>query len=118
MADHPHTIDRWDDTTGETSIEQIAAVGDYLVALETYRAAVQRWPNVKITLRNRARVIEQSWGGLTEPSLRQLVPPWWLGVAGPQVRRKLFANPQRCQPILVGHLGETRAMCRGLGASR
>ena len=63
MADHPHTIDRWDDTTGETLIEQIAAVGDYLVALETYRAAVQRCPNVKITLRNRARVIEQSWGG-------------------------------------------------------
>ena len=29
MADHPHTIDRWDDATGE----QIAAVGNYLVAL-------------------------------------------------------------------------------------
>jgi hypothetical protein len=29
MADHPHTIDRWDDTTGETLIEQIAAVGEY-----------------------------------------------------------------------------------------
>ena len=37
MADHPHTIDRWDDATGENLIEQIAAVGDYLVA--TYRAA-------------------------------------------------------------------------------
>jgi hypothetical protein len=74
MADHPHTIDRWDDTTGETLIEQIAAVGDYLVALETYRAAVQRWPNVKITLRNRARVIE---GGF-----RQLAPPWWLAPPG------------------------------------
>ena len=35
MADHPHTIDRWDDATG--------------------------WPGRKITLRNRARVIEQSW---------------------------------------------------------
>jgi len=31
------------------------------VALATYRAAVQRWPNAKITLRNRARVIDQSW---------------------------------------------------------
>ena len=41
-------------------IEQIAAVGDYLVALETYRAAVKRWPKDKIT-RNRARVIERSW---------------------------------------------------------
>jgi hypothetical protein len=36
-------------------IEQIAAVGDYLVALATYRAAVKRWPKDKITLRNRAR---------------------------------------------------------------
>ena len=62
MADHPHTIDRWDDATGENLVEQIAAVGDYLVALETYRAAVKRWPKDKITLRNpRARVIEQSW---------------------------------------------------------
>jgi hypothetical protein len=24
MADHPHTIDRWDDATGENLIEQIA----------------------------------------------------------------------------------------------
>ena len=61
MADHPHTIDRWDDATGENLIEQIAGVGDYLVALATYRAAVQRWPNAKITLRNRARVIERRW---------------------------------------------------------
>jgi hypothetical protein len=55
------TIDRWDDATGENLIEQIAAVGDYLVALAAYRAAVQRWPNAKITLRNRARVIEKTW---------------------------------------------------------
>ena len=62
MPDHPHTIDRWDDVTGENLVEQIAAVGDYLVALETYRAAaVKRWPNAKITLRNRARIIERSW---------------------------------------------------------
>ena len=61
MADHLHTIDRWDDATGENLIEQIAGVGDYLVALATYRAAVQRWPNAKITLRNRARIIERSW---------------------------------------------------------
>ena len=51
MADHPHTIDRWDDATGENLVEQIAAVGDYLVTLETYRAAVKRWPKDKITLR-------------------------------------------------------------------
>jgi hypothetical protein len=46
---------------GENLMEQIAAVGDYLVALETYRAAVKRWPKDKITLRNRARVLERSW---------------------------------------------------------
>ena len=57
----PHTIDRWDDATGELLVEQIAAVGDYLVAVETDRAAIKRWPKDKITLRNRARVIEQSW---------------------------------------------------------
>ena len=56
MADYTHTIDRWDEATGENLIEQIATVGDYLVALETYRAAVRRWPAAKITLRNRARV--------------------------------------------------------------
>jgi hypothetical protein len=61
MVDHPHTIDRWDDATGENLIEQIAAVGGYLVALETYRAVVKRWPTAKITLRNRARIIERSW---------------------------------------------------------
>jgi hypothetical protein len=61
MPDHPHTIDRWDDATGENVIEQIAGVGDYLVALQTYLAAVRRWPGAKITLRNRTRVLEQSW---------------------------------------------------------
>jgi hypothetical protein len=61
MANHPHTIDRWDDATGADLIDQIAAVGDYTVALETYRAAVKRWPKDKITLRNRTRVLEWSW---------------------------------------------------------
>ena len=61
MADYTHTIDRWDEATGENLIERIAGVSDYQVALETYRAAVKRWPKDKIRLRNRARVIEQSW---------------------------------------------------------
>jgi hypothetical protein len=61
MVDYTHTIDRWDEATGETLIERIAGVSDYLVAVETYRAAVKRWPGAKITLRNRTRVIEQSW---------------------------------------------------------
>ena len=61
MADYTHTIDRWDEATGENLIERIAGVSDYLVALATYHAAVKRWPGAKITLRNRARVLEKSW---------------------------------------------------------
>jgi len=53
MADYTHTIDRWDEATGENLVEQIAAVGDYLVALAAYWEAVKRWPKDKITLRNR-----------------------------------------------------------------
>ena len=56
-----HTIDRWDDGTGENLLEEIASVGDFLIALQTYLAAVRRWPDAKITLRNRARVLEKSW---------------------------------------------------------
>jgi hypothetical protein len=47
MAGYTHTIDRWDEATGENLIERIAGVSDYLVALETYRAAVKRWPGAK-----------------------------------------------------------------------
>jgi hypothetical protein len=31
-ANHPHTIDRWDDATGEPLVEQIVGVCDYQVA--------------------------------------------------------------------------------------
>ena len=55
------TLDRWDEATGENLIERITAAGDYQVAVETYRAVVKRWPKDKITLRNRARVLEWSW---------------------------------------------------------
>ena len=60
MKDHQHTIDRWDDS-GDNLIEEIAAVSDFMVALATYKAAIERWPKDKITLRNRARVIEKNW---------------------------------------------------------
>jgi hypothetical protein len=42
MPDHPHTIDRRDEATGENLFERIAGVSNYTVALETYRAAVER----------------------------------------------------------------------------
>jgi hypothetical protein len=65
MPNHPHTIGRWEDATGEDQIEQIAAVSEP-GAVETYRAAVKRWPKDKITPRNRARVIERSWRGVAD----------------------------------------------------
>ena len=61
MADYTHTIDRGDEATGENLIERIAGVSDFLIALETYHAAVRRWPGAKITLRTLARVLEKSW---------------------------------------------------------
>ena len=75
MADHPHTIDRWDDATGENLIEQIAAVGDYLVALAAYQAAVQLRPNDKITpglvvLRQSFVRRSHSWTTLNPAALR------------------------------------------------
>ena len=63
-------------------MESIASVGDYLVALETYRAAVKRWPKDKITLRNR-RGCSRRVGGINGRCSAHCAPP-----AGgvPQVR--------------------------------
>jgi len=51
---------------GESILEHIAGVEDYQVALASFRAACERWPSTPITLRQGARVIEDSpaeWGG-------------------------------------------------------
>jgi hypothetical protein len=45
---------------GESIVEHVAGVEDYQVALATYRAACQRCPGAPITLREGARVIEDS----------------------------------------------------------
>jgi hypothetical protein len=52
-------IDTWT-PDGERIMEQVALVEDYKVALATFRAACERWPNTPITLRQGARVIEDS----------------------------------------------------------
>jgi hypothetical protein len=54
-----HRIDMWDDD-GENIVEHLAAVGDFDLAVATYRAACLRWPNAAITLRQGTRVIEDS----------------------------------------------------------
>jgi hypothetical protein len=46
--------------TGNSIVERVAGVDDFEVAEATYRAAVARWPRARITLRQGARVIEDS----------------------------------------------------------
>jgi hypothetical protein len=52
-------VDIWDDT-GDSIVEHVAGVDDFEVAEATYRAAVARGPAARITLRQGARVIEDS----------------------------------------------------------
>jgi len=52
-------VDTWT-ADGESIVEHVADVEDYQVALATYHAACERWPGTPITLRQGARVIEDS----------------------------------------------------------
>jgi hypothetical protein len=52
-------VDIWD-AAGDNIVEHVAGVEDFAVAEATYRAAVARWPTIPITLRQGARVIEDS----------------------------------------------------------
>jgi hypothetical protein len=54
-----YRIDLWD-TNGENVVEHLAGVEDLQIAMDTYRSAVRRWPGGVITLRQGARVIEDS----------------------------------------------------------
>jgi hypothetical protein len=54
-----HHVDAWDDD-GQNVIEHLAGVEDFELAMATYRAARQRWPNATINLRQSARVIQDS----------------------------------------------------------
>jgi hypothetical protein len=56
---HAQEHDTWT-PDGESIVGQVALVEDYKVALATFRAACERWPNTPITLRQGARVIEDS----------------------------------------------------------
>jgi hypothetical protein len=52
-------VDTWT-PDGESIVEHVAGVEDYQVALVTHRAACQRWHDIPITLRQGARVSEDS----------------------------------------------------------
>jgi hypothetical protein len=55
-------IDTWDDA-GDKPLEHIAGIEDFAVARAAYRAALIRWPNAVITLRQGARVVLDSRQG-------------------------------------------------------
>jgi hypothetical protein len=52
-------VDIWD-AASNSIVEHVAGVDDFEVAEATYRAACKRWPGTPITLRQGARVIEDS----------------------------------------------------------
>ena len=55
-----YRIDIWSKPNAESLVEHVAGVEDYDVALATFHAACKRWPYTPITLRQGARVIEDS----------------------------------------------------------
>ena len=52
-------VDRWDQL-GENILDQVAGIEDFQIAQATFEAACKRWPSETITLRQGARVIEDS----------------------------------------------------------
>jgi hypothetical protein len=53
-----YSIDRWD-TKGNVT-EHVAEIDDLTVAMATYRAASERWPDDSLTLKQGSRVIADS----------------------------------------------------------
>jgi hypothetical protein len=53
-----YSIDRWD-TKGNVT-EHVAEIHDLTVAMETYKAACERWPDDSLTLKQGFRVIADS----------------------------------------------------------
>jgi hypothetical protein len=54
-----YRIDIWTDD-GKNILEHLAGMENLIVARAAYRAACERWPNARITLRQGARVVEDS----------------------------------------------------------
>jgi hypothetical protein len=52
-------VDTWT-PDGESIVEHVAGVEDCELAIATFRATCERWPGTPITLRQGARVIEDS----------------------------------------------------------
>lgn len=57
-----YRIDIWTND-GKNILEHLAGVENLIVARAAYRIACERWPNARITLRQSARVVEDSRRG-------------------------------------------------------
>ena len=54
-----YRIDMWT-PDGKNVVEHLAGLENLIVARAPYRAACERWPNARITLRQGARIVEDS----------------------------------------------------------
>jgi hypothetical protein len=52
-------VDRWDQP-GDNVLDHVANVEDFTVAVAAFEAACRRWPGDTITLRQGARIVEDS----------------------------------------------------------
>jgi hypothetical protein len=52
-------VDIWDDA-GNSIVEHVAGADDFQVAEAIYKAAITRWPKVRITVRQGIRVVHDS----------------------------------------------------------
>jgi hypothetical protein len=52
-------IDIWDDD-GSKVVDHVAYIDDFELAEATYQAAVKRWPNARVILRQGARTVQDS----------------------------------------------------------
>jgi hypothetical protein len=52
-------IDIWDDD-GSKVVDHVAYIDDFELAEATYQAAVKRWPNARVILRQGARTVHDS----------------------------------------------------------
>jgi hypothetical protein len=53
-------VDIWD-AAGDSIVDHVAGIDDFETAVATYWAAVRRWPNARITLRQGAWVVHKTW---------------------------------------------------------
>ena len=111
MPHHAHSINRWDHATGSNLYEHLAGVNDLLLARAAFEAAVKRWPNAKLTLRNSARIIEKTWPALAYMVKDDVWEQAWCG------RRKSWHGKIPGQEILCIGCLEKR-LGRTIGGER